>query len=275
MDLSHVRLIACDLDGTLLDSRHRPPKDLPRLVRRLSELGVAFVPASGRQYGSIIAKLSSLQADGLTVIAENGSVVRRGAELVVESRLPGELASEALRRAQALEDVGIVVCAHDRAYVSPGQPAFVDVVREFYADRQEVHDLADVIPRAVKIALYHPRDAAADIYPSVSKLEGRLKVKVSGQHWVDLSPPSVDKGIALREVQARLAVTPDETVAIGDYHNDLEMLAAATYSFAVASAHPDVLAAARYRTGSNDEGGAASVIRQVIAARRGLTTGTP
>ncbi|MCL2734419.1 MAG: HAD family hydrolase, partial [Actinomycetia bacterium] len=64
-------------------------------------------------------------------------------------------------------------------------------------------------------------------------------------------------------------VTAAEVVAFGDMPNDLAMLSWAGTSYAVANAHPHVLAATRYRTASNEEDGVAQVIERILAARQG------
>ena len=60
---------------------------------------------------------------------------------------------------------------------------------------------------------------------------------VSGNHWVDISEASTNKGNALTFLQKRYNITPSETMAFGDYNNDLEMLKCAKYSYAMENAH--------------------------------------
>ena len=98
-------------------------------------------------------------------------------------------------------------------------------------------------------------------------LEGPLKVKVSGKFWVDLSHPDANKGYALKIIQDLLAISPAETMVFGDYNNDLEMLALADYSFAMANAHPNVLKAAKYSTLSNDAYGVEEVLEKVLVSK--------
>ncbi len=83
-------------------------------------------------------------------------------------------------------------------------------------------------------------------------------VKISGQHWVDISHPNAHKGYALQKIQHQLGIGPEETLVFGDYNNDLEMMALSDFSFSMANAHPNVLKAARYQTDSNDQFGVES-----------------
>ena len=90
-------------------------------------------------------------------------------------------------------------------------------------------------------------------------------VKVSGENWLDLSHNDANKGFALTQIQNNYRISREETLVFGDYNNDLEMLERATYSFAMANAHPNVLSAARYTTLSNNEKGVERILEQLLA----------
>ena len=94
------------------------------------------------------------------------------------------------------------------------------------------------------------------------------QVVVSSPHWMDIMSEGVNKGVALGQLQRELGVTPEQTVVFGDYLNDLEMLAAAPYSFAMANAHPDVIEVARFLAPANHEHGVVRVIEQLLEQSR-------
>ena len=266
MNLSLVRLVVCDMDGTLLDSAHEASARFFELFAQFGAHGIEFAAASGRQYGSIVDKLAPIR-DDITVIAENGAIMRRGSETLLETALRREEVADVLERVSKLVDVHPVVCTADCAYAHGHDRDFVSFMSEFYADYKLLEDLETYEGTPLKIALYTPGSSEELIYPHLKDLAPRLKVKVSGPHWVDISNPEAHKGKALRQLQTELGVSPAETMAFGDYHNDLEMLALADFSFAMGNAHPDIVAAARYQTASNDEGGVEQVLTKVVAAR--------
>ena len=72
---------------------------------------------------------------------------------------------------------------------------------------------------------------------------------------MDISHMNANKGYALRHIQEKFGISRQETMVFGDYNNDLEMLAMADFSFAMANAHPNVFEAANYRADSNDNNG--------------------
>ena len=266
MDLSAIRLIAVDMDGTLLNSAHAVGDDFWGLHTRLIAAGITFAAASGRQADSIIDKLEPIK-DTLAVLGENGAYGHYGGRELVKTVLPQGALPEILARLHRLPEVNAVLCGPHNAYVSSEREDFLSFMAEFYTAHESVAELSAVKDDIVKVALHHAVDSESAIYPHFRDLEPELKVKISSKFWVDISHPRANKGHAMRILQEHLGVTPSETLAIGDYNNDLEMLASADFSFAMANAHPNVKAAAKYSTGSNDAGGVEQVLRAVLEAK--------
>jgi hydroxymethylpyrimidine pyrophosphatase-like HAD family hydrolase len=87
---------------------------------------------------------------------------------------------------------------------------------------------------------------------------------VSGRHWVDVMNLSANKGEGIRHLQQALGITAAQTMVFGDFLNDLEMMDAAEYSFAMENAHPELRARARYLAPSNAENGVVRTISSVL-----------
>ena len=117
-----------------------------------------------------------------------------------------------------------------------------------------------------KVAFYDDGDAATHEYPALRKaLPDTLSVILSGEHWVDIMKPGVNKGRAMESLMAQRGLTPDECMAFGDYLNDLELLRAVGESYAMDNALPEVKQAARHIAPSNDEDGVMRVLRERFA----------
>ncbi len=262
-----VRLIAVDLDGSLLDDAKRVHPSFWALLDALDARGIALCPASGRQYATLRQEFGR---DDLVYIAENGAyVVHRGRE-VSSDTLPWPVASGAMaavrRYIAAGADAGIVLCGKRSAYVERTDEPFLAQVEPYYARLEVVEDLSTVRDDEVlKVAVYDFVSSARLVAGPLRDLGPDAGVVVSGEFWVDVLSPTADKGHALRAVQRALGVTREQTMAFGDYHNDLGMLAAAGWSYAMANAHPDVHAAARYVAPANTENG---VVRTVVETLR-------
>ncbi len=264
MDLSNVRMVVTDMDGTLLNSRHEVNPRFFELYYRLKARGVELVAASGRQYHSMADKLAPIR-DEIVFIAENGALVRHREETLLTTPLPHTHLNEILDRAGQIRQAHPVLCAAGNAFVDGISEDFLTLLREYYTDYSIAPELRSVREPILKVAIYHFESSERYIYPAFRDLESELKVKVSGSNWVDVSHPDAHKGFALSRLMEQRGIGRHQLMVFGDYNNDLEMLALADYSFAMANAHPNVLRAARYKTGSNEEQGVEQVLEQLLA----------
>lgn len=263
-----IRLIAVDMDGTLLLPDGTVPEGLWPLLERLRARGIAFAPASGRQLATLQAMFGGIDGD-LDYIAENGTYVVRGDVEVSSDTLDPAFAASVISRlrervATGALRAGIVVCGKASAYIEDGDPAFLAEVRKYYAKLQQVPDLLAVDDQILKLAIFDFDGGEAHTLPAFADLRDTHQVVVSGQHWVDIMNATVNKGVALRSLQAALGITAAQTAAFGDYLNDVELLQAADWSYAMADAHPDVVAVANHRAPSNADAGVVSVIEQLL-----------
>ncbi|HWJ85508.1 MAG TPA: Cof-type HAD-IIB family hydrolase [Cellulomonas sp.] len=263
-EVPDVRLIALDMDGSLLDQDKRLDPSFWPLLEQLEARGIAVCPASGRQYATLRAQFGR---DDLVYIAENGAyVVHDGAELSSDTLLtPTALAIvETIRAARGL-DVGTVVCGKRSAYVERADEAFLAQARPYYARLEVVEDLLAVDDEILKVAVYEFGDVSRGAAPALARFDDADRVVVSGEHWVDVMSATADKGTALQQVQAALGITREQTMAFGDYFNDVGMLEAAAWSFAMDNGHPDVRALARFVAPANTRNG---VVRTIASALR-------
>ncbi|MCG2615526.1 Cof-type HAD-IIB family hydrolase [Terrimonas sp. NA20] len=266
IDFSGIRLIAADMDGTLLNSKHEYDKGFPALYDHLKTKGVFFAPASGRQLYNLQNTFGELGSD-MIFIAENGSHVQyQGRDLFVQS-LPMDQVPELIRMARGITGVNIILCGKKQAYLESREPEFLRHVEMYYDRRVFVDDLLAVEEDDfLKIAICDLSGAEANSYPVFRHLEGELQVKVSGKIWLDLSHQLANKGRALQAVQQQLNISVEECMAFGDYLNDVEMMKQAYFSYAMTNAHPEVKKAARFETRSNEENGVGEVMQKVAEA---------
>jgi Cof subfamily protein (haloacid dehalogenase superfamily) len=271
--MNGVRLIACDLDGTLLDEHKQLPPELPALIVRLHARGVVFCPASGRQYHTIREQFAPLGAS-IPVIAENGAyVVFDGRELYSAS-LAADDVRAVLDAARSLKprgaDIGIVLCGKRAAYIERLDEPFVAQVAPYYLRLERVASLDAVLDAArdeiLKIAVYDFESPEPNLYPRLRAFADRLQVVVSGSNWLDVMPAGIHKGAGLRALQDALALGRHQTAAFGDHLNDLELLAGAEHSYAMANAHPALRERARHIAAANSENGVVRAIEAMLAA---------
>jgi len=87
---------------------------------------------------------------------------------------------------------------------------------------------------------------------------------VSGKHWVDINNKGVNKGIALEEIQKSLNISYEETMAFGDFYNDISMLEKAYYSFVMENANEDMKQYGNFIAESNVNNGVLKAIEKYV-----------
>jgi hydroxymethylpyrimidine pyrophosphatase-like HAD family hydrolase len=263
--LRRPRLIATDLDGTLLRSDGTGSERTAEALRAVQSEGIRTVLVTARP-PRWLDSLADLVGEGGVAICGNGAFVydvpnrkvlsHRGirpeavAEIVADLRreLPGVTFAAERATGFALED----------AYESQ-HPVPVDAVR-------------GPIPTADggvvgKLLGRHPWMSEAEFLDRVAEVVGeRGIVAYSGAGGLaEISAPGVTKAAGLESWCAELGLRAADVWVFGDMPNDLPMIAWAGTSFAVANAHPDVLAVADHVCPSNDEDGVAQILERLVS----------
>lgn len=266
MALSNVKLVVTDLDGTLLNSNHEVSFQFFELFKKMKSKNILFVAASGRPYYSMIDKLNSIKND-IIIVSENGGLAIKNNTVLLSNAFDPTNLSEISNIVSNLKDAHPVFCAQNKAYVKSSSKKLMELLREYYSNYIFIDKLSEIKDDIYKIALYNEDSSEKNIYPFVKHLEDRFKVKVSANHWVDISENIANKGHAIKLIQEMYNISTEETMVFGDYNNDLEMLKLAKYSYAMANAHPNVKAIANYSTKSNNENGVEYILKQLIEAK--------
>ena len=170
--------------------------------------------------------------------------------------------------ASGSHDIGLVVCGLNTAYIQRQDRPFVEECSKYYKALRIVDDLHEVLETegetVLKLAIFDFGDAQGMAADLLGDVERTHQVVVSGAHWVDIMNPGTDKRQGVVALQRHLGVTPAQTAVFGDYLNDLQMLDAGGWSFAMANAHPDLKRAARYIAPANTEHGVLQVVRRLV-----------
>ncbi|KIR64338.1 MULTISPECIES: HAD family hydrolase [Micromonospora] len=265
------KLIATDLDGTLVRSDETVSAYTHEVLDRVRAAGIPVVGATGR--GPRLTELTrnDIRAADFLVLAGGGWVVDQsdpaGPELLREERLSREVLARLLADLEA--EVGpltVMVEASGEA----GAPLWGDYHPSWpYPDLFEPRTRdeclgTDVIKAFARTADHHVdallETARRIIGPEVAALTQ------AGLGFVEISPPGVDKASGLHVVAQRLGVDPADVLVFGDMPNDLPMFEWAGWSrVAVSNAHPTVRAAADEVTLRNDDDGVAVYLDRLLS----------
>lgn len=263
------RLVASDVDGTLLDPEDRVPERSVAVIDRLVAAGVGFVLVTGRPPRWIPPVAEQLGGVVRLAVCANGSVLYDAADdRVLWSRTldPDALAGLAAAAAETLPGCGLAV---ERVGVDAedGAPFVAEPgYRHAWDDGDnEITHRSELLSRpAVKLLVREPRLSSDAMVAALSPVLGDA-ADLTFSHprgLVEISPPGVTKATGLAEVAGRHGVLAADVVAFGDMPNDLEMLRWAGHGVAMGNAHPALLEVADEVTASNAEDGLALVLER-------------
>ncbi|QNH55215.1 HAD family hydrolase [Selenomonas timonae] len=262
-----IRLIFSDMDGTLLDENGKLPAGFGAMYERLKERGIRFAPASGRQYASLMQTFAAWR-DELIFVAENGTMVMEHDRELFSSPVDRALALDVMRTGEQIGGVRSVLCGKKQGYLHSADdaPEFRAELAKYVSQSAVVEDFASVDDLPIKMSFCDFTGHAQEkILPVMQAYADRLQVSLSSTEWVDLYNLGVSKGVAARQIQARLGIAPDECAAFGDYENDLDLMDAVTHSFAMENAIPAVKERARHMAPSNSADGVMAVCERILA----------
>jgi len=277
-----LRLLALDIDGTLLDSDGRIPTANHHAVARAIDAGIEVVLATGRRYDSARPIFEALP-DALTLILSNGAIVKaRDGQTLMRSLLSRETARAVL--AEFAEHRASAAVVFDRP--REGQVVFEAIDWEHLRHRRFFEAnrpfLAEVAPLEHCLTEDPIQVMFSGGCTEMRHLFERLQQRSDGfsvalteyEHrdfsLVDIVTAGCSKGSALRAWAAERGLARDEVMAMGDNLNDLQMLEFAGTAVIMGNALPELKARGWPVTGSNNDGGVAQAIDRYVLAGSGL-----
>lgn len=257
-----IKLVATDMDGTLLDSNKKMPRDFKPWV--LSHPEILTVIASGRQYYALKRDFEDIE-DNLLFIAENGGLVFEKNKVIHCDEFSPDNVRACFEIFNKLDNVAPVICGVESAYMINPSEAHLQNAGMYYARLKIVGNLDEVLGRdtIVKLALYVDNFKAADNMKFFEGLTERMDVVLSGVSWIDFANYSANKGNALKSIMEKYGIHRREAMAFGDYYNDISLLESVDESYCMANGHEDIKAITKYIAKSNDEDGVMEVLREI------------
>jgi hypothetical protein len=264
-----IRLIALDLDGTVIGADLIVRDRVRESVIRAQAQGIAITLVTGRMFAATRPFVQALGIDGLIVCYQGAAIFDAASGAVVQQTpLAQPVTREVLAKAKA--DRFYAQCyAGDRLYVeainastrkyislSQVEPVVIPSLIEKFADEP-----------TLKIVLVDEAERATAYTATLQALLGtRAYVTRSHPDFVEVLDPGVDKGRALRVVAAHYGVPIEATLAVGDSWNDLPLLNAAGMGIAMGSAPAELLARADAVVGDVAHDGVAEAIERYALA---------
>ena len=274
-----IRLLAIDIDGTLLDSRGRLPDAHRDALVDASARGVEVALVTGRSF-HFTGPVVELLPIPLTLIVNNGAVVKsKGGETVLRHVLPRVAARRVLDETRHFEDsVAIVFDRPDERQIVFDRMDWSHPNRRGYYEKNKAFIAAAPAPLRdmltddpIQVMFNGSVEPMRQLVASLRALPIADQFSIAITEYVardfslvDVNGAGCSKGTTLAAWVERRGWTPAEVAAVGDNLNDVEMLDFAGTAYVMGNAS-EALKARGYRaTGSNDEGGLATAIRDCL-----------
>ncbi|MBR6186842.1 MAG: HAD family phosphatase [Clostridia bacterium] len=262
-----IRLIATDMDGTLLDDKNTIPERNLRAIYAAREKGIVFAIASGRFPENAYLKLADF---GLRcpIIASNGArIVDENLHTLREIRMDPQAAKETAESLLALGNDFFIfakrmVCVSNEHRLHHSEVSHGEEIRAlgvvYYRGREGVKRVVGDHVHKFFVCDNQPLEP---VRQALCRIHG-IDLTQSSFNNIEVMPSGVDKGRGVRDLAKLLGIPMSQVMALGDEENDVPMLSAAGYGVAMKNASDAAKSAARYITDSNGDCGFAKAIEE-------------
>lgn len=270
-----IRMVALDLDGTLLNSRKELTEYTKDILRRTVEKGIIVLPSTGRPYSALPEELKHFPGMKYAVTANGARVLDLEEKKVLyEDLLPLDLSEKVLKILKKydaiheffVEGVGYTsVDSLETAYEYFDSSHMAEYymktrysVKDVEARMKEIHAPTDKLQ-----GIFKSIEERAMAIEEIEKLPG-VTVTTAFRNNIEINKAGADKGVGLLKLGELLGILPEEIMVCGDGMNDMSMMQRAGLAVAMDNSAPQVKEIADYVTGNNDEDGAAKAIEELL-----------
>lgn len=263
-----LRLIAIDLDGTLIDHGLTVSPRVKRAIAGAQAQGVTVTLASGRMFAAMVPYAQELNIT-VPLICYQGGLVRHPvtAETTFHLPVPPALAREVVTLARA-RGIQVNAFADDRLHVESLTPEAEVYMRIARVEATVVPDLAAFLQDnpSTKLVLVNLDESKTDrlVAELTAHFGERLGITKSHPYYTEAIHPKVNKGRAVTQLADVLGVSLEQVMGIGDNLNDLSLVETAGFGVAMGNGDPRVKAAADFVTTSFEEDGVAVAIEKHV-----------
>ena len=267
-----IRVIATDLDGTLLRTDKSVSPRTRAAIHAAKEAGILVVVATGRPPRWIPPVIEALGDVGL-VVCHNGATVYDPVahQIISRTEIDASVALAVVDDVEATFPEALIGVEQEFDFAIDESAATRDVepLGSWKLDGVRVGPIRSFLDRPVTKMVLRFSDAPDGTAARVQSLVGdrALVTHSTSESFLELSHPTVHKAATVERLLVDLGISAAEVVAFGDMPNDLELIRWAGHGVAVANAHPELKLAADEVTTSNDDEGVAVVIERLLAGQ--------
>ena len=240
---NNIKLIASDLDGTLLLNKATScNEELFALLDELEQKGIYFVAASGRQYPNLL-RLFHRRHNKMLYLCENGALVLYQNQILLKRIFEDGLAFALAHAVLDNPYCEVVISGERTSYIIPKKDSFTSYIRdEVGNDITIITQPEDIEEPIIKVSYFTQANRRDEVTRGFTELfEGQCLIVTSGNEWVDFAPLGTSKGAAMEQIGKELGILPEEMVAFGDNENDRTMLSYVGHPYLMQDCNPSML----------------------------------
>lgn len=259
-----IRLIASDMDGTLLDEHSEVPPETYDLILALREKGVHFVASSGRRFDRLCQFFAPVR-DKMDFVAANGAQVYVDGELV-DREVFSHLGIRRLAKTVGkFESLHMALFDDEKSFLLDDEDKFVREIDKDLPNAERIWYLPGPDVSILKISIYCEDGHVMDYAYALSReLGDEFLFAPSGTHWIDALQRGVNKATGIEQVMAHHGITRDEVMAFGDSMNDYEIIRFVGTGCAMANGRPALKAVANRVIGYNYDQAVQGEMRKLL-----------
>lgn len=259
-----VKLIASDMDGTLLDENGQVPPETFDLILALRERGVRFVASSGRRYDRLCDFFSPVK-DRMDFVASNGAQVFADG-VQIDREVYSHLAIRRLAKTVAMfPNMHLALFDRTKSYLLDDEDKFVREVDKDLPNVERIYELPSPQVSIIKASIFCDDGNVMDnAYVLQRELGGLFTFAPSGSSYIDAMQPGISKASGIAQLMEYHGIDASEVMAFGDAMNDYEIIRFVGTGCAMANGRPALRAVADRVIGSNIEHAVQSEMRRVL-----------
>lgn len=283
-----IKLIASDMDGTLLNDNHDIDRETVEAIRKAEEAGIIFAISTGREYESVKEvlerhniKAQCVLSNGAEYRDEDGNILdiininldsaRRIIDILEEKNFSARIFTNkgiftTSTKEEALEEV-IYRTMSFNPDMTKDEAREVAENLGFFTALKYINNLDEFFDRELEVrkfvAFHNDIELIDRMKKELSEISG-LAISSSFRDNIEITDMNAQKGIILEKVATKLSIAREEVMILGDSFNDYSMFEIFEETVAMKNAIPEVKAIAKYITDTNDNLGVAKAIHNVL-----------
>lgn len=259
-----IKLIACDMDGTLFNDKKELPASFKEKMSQLRNRDIIFVASSGRSYPKQ-KEVFKDYLDEIYFVCDNGALIIYREEIIYKNTMHISQLQDLIKVCENIDGILLIFCGLKGIWHKQSGIEFEQYTSPYYKEYNLIKDYEDIDDEILKVSICDIKKASDNSYRIISPiLNDKYTITVSGQVWTDVMKKGVNKGLAIKNIQEKFNISTSQTMAFGDFYNDVEMLKCAKYSFVMENANDDMKKYGNYIAPSNNDDGVMKMIDKYV-----------